>query len=190
MSVYLHLKLKVPIIFALFVVHLGVALARSEHWLEVVVWIAQWGRDRIFILVYLRERLIVRFHVFSRINVVVYWLLQINIVDLLDLKKLILIDSPRILLGAIILIVSDLFLSQLESSLAHGHWYFILLVQTTMRSYCFQCLFLRSLLTGICWSYVLSLLFTTHYLDVFLLFLNIDYLIYTAHIVSLNHLLG
>ena len=190
MSVYLHLKLKVPIIFALFILHLGVALDRSEHWLEVVVWIAQWGRDRIFILVYLRERLIVRIHVFSRINVVVYWLLQINIVDLLDLKKLILIDSPRILLGSIILIVSDLFLSQLESSLAHGHWYFILLVQATVRSYCFQCLFLRSLFTGISWSYVLSLLFTAHNLNVFLLFLNINYLIYTAHIVSLNHLLG
>lgn len=169
--------------------HLSVALTRSKYWFEIIIRIAHWGRESIFILIYLRKRLIIRIHVFSCINIIVYGLFQIYIVDLLDLKELILIYSPRIRLNAIVLIISDLFFGQLKSSLTHWHRYFIMLVQAAMRSYCFQSLLLRFLFTWISRPNILSLFLAAYDLNVFLLFLYIYKLISTAHIVSLYHLL-
>ena len=135
------------------------------------------------------KRLIIWIDVLSCINVIIYRFFQINIIYLLNLCKLRIIGCSNILFVSVILFISELFLCKFKRPLTHRHWYFILLVQTTVWSDCFQCFFLRSLFTWISWSNIFSLLLATCYLIVLFLFLNIYNLISTSHIVSLNHLL-
>lgn len=182
--------LKILILSLFLQLILIVSLTWTYHLLRIVIRITYWRWKAVFILVYLRKRLIIWLDMLCCIYIIVDRFFQINIIYFLNLCELIFIWRSIFLFVSVVLIISELFLCKFKCPLTHRHWYFIMLVQTTVRSDCFQCFLLGSLFTWICRSNVFSLLLAACDIIVFLLLLNIYYLVSTSHIVSLNHLLG